>query len=121
MALQETVIYASTRFGGRKCPPGSLAQHPQHGNVRVVGANGAVRTIEVDSSIVIETDPGDAAFGSRTRQHNSPVIEQLLVAELDVPVADLVELNPIRDLEAPVMSLVLHADFPVRKARTLDR
>ena len=108
------IMDASRQFDARKCPPGSLAKHALHGTVRVVGADGARRTIEVDDSVMVDEPVGVGQRHSATLGDRLLGLEQSTVAEVEVLVTELVGLDPFRDMEPVTCGVVLHAAFGLR-------
>lgn len=95
------IVDAAALFTQRKCRPGSLAMHANHGVVRVVQAVGSMRKIEVDRYEVCDAGESSAE-------------EKLLVSELDVLVTELSELIPFVDMEPPVPGRLLRHSSSAR-------
>ncbi|HEX7646665.1 MAG TPA: hypothetical protein VF450_04570 [Noviherbaspirillum sp.] len=108
------VVNATEIFGSRKCRPGTLAQHPEHGIVRVVRAAGGARTIEVERRVLPDLEPSTEDLPAGITPDQVLASERIFVSELDVLVSDLVELDPFRDMEPAEQGTVLTASFAGR-------
>jgi len=80
-----------------KCPPGSLALHPDYcGQVLVVGASGAMRTIRVEEHIA-DLVPNIEGL---SEEEAAEVLcsETILTFEIEVALCELRQLRPVRDV-----------------------
>ena len=105
------VVNATEIFGARKCRPGTLAKHQEHGIVRVMRAVGTMRTIEIERYVLpdSETSADDLPVGVTPDQVLAS--ERIFVSEMDVSVSELVELDPFKDLEPTERRSVLAVAF----------